>query len=48
MTKGIFDGGQGFADPSVVDHPAILERDIKIDPHEDVVIVEGQVANGKL
>ena len=40
VTESVLDGGQGFADASVVDDAAIFERDVEIDPHEDAVIVE--------
>ena len=48
VTQGILDGRQSFADASVVDDAAVFERDVEVDPHEDAVIVEREIADGKL
>ncbi len=48
MTQGIFDRGQSFANASVVDDATVFERDVEVNPHEDAVIVERKIADGKL
>ena len=48
VAESVFDGGEGFADAGVVDDAAIFERDVEVDAHEDAVIVEREVADGKL
>ena len=40
--QGVLDSGQSFADAGVVHYPAVFERDVEIDAHEDAVIVEGR------
>jgi len=48
MTQGVLDAWQGFADARVVHNAAIVERDVEVDAHEDAVIVQREIANGKL
>jgi len=47
VAQSILDGGQGFADARVVHDASVVERDVEVDPHEDAVIVERQIANRK-
>src|SRR6185437_7054239 len=48
MAQRVLDGGQGLANPGVVEYAAILgERHIKVHPHENAVVIQGQIADGK-
>src|SRR5690242_86306 len=48
MAQRILDGGQGFTNAGIVEHAAIFgERHIEVHPHENAVVVQGQVTNGK-
>src|ERR1019366_6669421 len=48
VTQSVLDAGQGFANARVVHDPAVVERDVEVHTHEDAVIVERKIANGKL
>src|SRR2546421_11948741 len=48
MTECVFNGGQSLANTGIVHDPSIFERDVEIHPHEDAVIVELEIADGKL
>ena len=48
MTQSVLDSGQGLANARVVHHPAIFERDVKVHAHENVVIVQREIADGEL
>src|SRR5450759_3784863 len=48
VSQSVLDAGQGFADAGVVHDAAVVERDVEVDTHEDAVIVEREIANGKL
>src|SRR5205807_10529654 len=47
MPQSVFDGGQGFADSSIVHDAAIVEGDVEIHAHENTMVVERQIANGE-
>ena len=47
VAQRVLDGGQGFADARVVHDAAVVERDVKVDAHENAVVVERKIADGK-
>src|SRR5260370_25683623 len=48
VTQSVLDAGQGFADARVVHDAAVVERDVEVDAHEKAMIVQREIANGKL
>src|SRR5260370_20101655 len=48
VTQSVLDAGKGFADARVVHDAAVVERDVEVDAHEDAMIVQREIANGKL
>src|SRR3989442_12286979 len=48
MTQRVFNAGQCLADACVVDDAAVIERDVEIHTHKNMVIAQGQIADGKL
>ena len=47
VTQSVLDGGKSFTDASVVHDAAVFERDVEVDTHEDAMVVESEVADGK-
>jgi hypothetical protein len=47
VTESVLDAGQSFADAGVIHDAAVVEGDVEVDAHEDAVIVEREVADGK-
>ena len=47
MAESMLNSWESFADAGVVHNTAIVERDVEIHAHEDAVVVERQIANGK-
>src|ERR1022692_736753 len=46
VPQRVLDGGQGLADTGVLHDPAIVERDIEVNPHENAFVVQRKIANG--
>jgi len=47
MAKRVLDGGQRFADACVIHDAAVVEWDVEVDTHEDAIVTERKIANGK-
>jgi hypothetical protein len=47
VTESVFDRGQSFADAGVIHDSAVVERNVEVDAHENAVVVEGKIADGK-
>src|SRR5579863_5601468 len=48
VTQGVFNGWERFSDAGIVHDPAVLHGHIEIDAHENAVIVDSEIADGKL
>ena len=46
MPQRILNRRQGFADARVINHPPILERNVEIDPREDVLAGDVGIPDG--
>ena len=47
MPHRIFDSREGLANASVVDHTAVIERNIEVHTHQHTVIAQRQIADGE-
>jgi hypothetical protein len=46
VPQRVLDGGQRLADTGVIHDPAIVERDIEVNPHENALVIQRKIANG--
>ena len=47
MPQCVLNTGQGFANARVIHYPPVIQRNVEVDTHENSVIIQRQVANGK-
>src|SRR5438477_2693466 len=47
MSESVLDAGQCLAHAGVVHNPAVVERNVEVNPHENAAVGDGEVSNRK-